>query len=254
MRTPRSKRTRVGIAVLAASSALVGWTTLGTQMRAADIIELRTAVNDKRDGCGLAPVSWTDASISSGSPIKTEHVEELRVAISAVYVSQGASVPAFTDPTLQKKRTVIQLQHVTELRNAVDGIPCAMPSPSPSPSPSPPPCPGTVNVKLSVPRPTPCRKGRTTGSYTICASGLDPAATYYVLSDIRVRKQAYCRTVYCPFNVTADADGNLAASSTCSWSVPGGLDGTLQTTWPNKFFNSGDSLNGWYNIKVYKRP
>lgn len=118
---------------------------------------------------------------------------------------------------------------------------------------------GNANIKLLFPSPNKCRKGRSTGPYqttvtniTVPSSG---NALYYVTGNIRVRKQPDCGPVYCPVefeckNGVIEAVGN----SHCSWDIPpaSDLDGTYVKSLPTVMRDSGSSLNGWFNMKLYE--
>ena len=90
-----------------------------TALKAAHIIELRTAVNTLRTNNGLAAAAFTDATLSAGGPIKAVYIAELRTALDAVYTQRGRVVPAYSDPTLTAGATTIRGLHISELRAAV---------------------------------------------------------------------------------------------------------------------------------------
>jgi pimeloyl-ACP methyl ester carboxylesterase len=88
-----------------------------TQVRAAQIVELRARINAQRVRFGLAPVAWADATLA-GAPVRAAHVLELRSALAAAYVAAGRSEPSFSDGSLAATAS-IRAVHVTELRSAI---------------------------------------------------------------------------------------------------------------------------------------
>jgi hypothetical protein len=93
-------------------------------VRAADLAELRAAVDALRShcACGLGPVAWTDPVLAPGvTPVKSVHVTELRTALAAVFTAGGLTPPAYTDPGLAPG-ALVRAVHVTELRAAVRNL------------------------------------------------------------------------------------------------------------------------------------
>lgn len=89
-----------------------------TPVKAQHVTELRDAVNAVRTSAGLAPATWTDPTLP-GIVIKTVHVQELRTRLDEALVGLGLPTPSYTDPTLAPGVTVIKAAHVEELRQAV---------------------------------------------------------------------------------------------------------------------------------------
>ena len=89
-----------------------------TVVKAAHIVELRSAVNTLRTNNGSGRSTFTDPSLS-GATVKAVHITELRTALDAVYTQRSVPMPTYTDPTLTATQTVIKVLHVSELRLAV---------------------------------------------------------------------------------------------------------------------------------------
>ena len=89
-----------------------------TKVRAVHLTELRTAVNAVRTAAGLAPATFTDASLA-GKYIKTVHITELRTRLNEARSALGLVGVAFTDATLTVGSTPIKAAHVYDLRNGV---------------------------------------------------------------------------------------------------------------------------------------
>ena len=91
----------------------------GTPVKAAHITELRTRINAVRAARGLAPFSFTDATLAPGvTTINGVHITQLRNALSEVYAAAGRPSPAYTDPGLVAGYS-IKAVHINELRDAV---------------------------------------------------------------------------------------------------------------------------------------
>ncbi|HEY0156591.1 MAG TPA: IPT/TIG domain-containing protein [Thermoanaerobaculia bacterium] len=86
-------------------------------IRGAHLTQLRTAVNALRACAGLAPATWTDATITAGLRIKAVHTTELRAALTPALSALGISI-TYTDPALAA-RTPVKAVHHQELRTAV---------------------------------------------------------------------------------------------------------------------------------------
>jgi len=93
-----------------------------TVVKAAHVVELRTAVAAARARNGLSAVTWTDPTLS-GVGIKAIHLTELRAALNAVYTKLSRTLPSYTDPTIVPGQTKSKAAHVQELRNAVSALP-----------------------------------------------------------------------------------------------------------------------------------
>ena len=88
--------------------------TSATAIKAAHVMELRTAVNAMRVAAGLGAATFTDASLT-GVAVKAVHLTELRNALDAARAAIGLTALSYTDPTLTAG-VVAKTAHVTELR------------------------------------------------------------------------------------------------------------------------------------------
>jgi len=93
--------------------------TAGVAVKAAHIVELRTAVNAMRAAGGLSAQVFTDSPLLAGTTIKAVHLVELRTALDQARTAIGLSSLAYTDPTITLGVTKPKAAHVTELRNGV---------------------------------------------------------------------------------------------------------------------------------------
>ncbi len=94
-----------------------------TEVKAAHIAELRSAVNTLRGRVGLGAFSYADPTITAGTTVvRRVHLIELRTSLDAVYDAVSAARPTYTDTTVTVGATAIRAVHVTELRNAVRAI------------------------------------------------------------------------------------------------------------------------------------
>jgi ELWxxDGT repeat protein len=87
-----------------------------TVVKAAHILELRSAVNALRAAAGLSPFSFTDASVSGGF-IRAVHLTELRTALDQARAALGL-------PALAYKNTIvpgssIQAADISDIRNGM---------------------------------------------------------------------------------------------------------------------------------------
>jgi fibronectin type 3 domain-containing protein len=89
----------------------------GTPIKAVHITQLRLAVNAMRAAAGLAPASWTDASLT-GVTVKAVHITQLRAALTPALTALGKPAPSYSDPSLSAG-TPIKAVHIQELRNLV---------------------------------------------------------------------------------------------------------------------------------------
>jgi len=75
-----------GKSVLAWTDTITAWNgTTGTLIKAVHVNELRTAINVKRGEVGLPPGVWAEAINAGTTKIKASHIQEMKVAIYAVY-------------------------------------------------------------------------------------------------------------------------------------------------------------------------
>ena len=90
-----------------------------TPVRAQHLRDLRQAVNAVRRLAGLSDASWTDSTLTETvTPIKADHVRELRARLGEALSVLSVAVDAYTDPTLStgQNGTPIRRAHITELR------------------------------------------------------------------------------------------------------------------------------------------
>jgi subtilisin family serine protease len=93
-----------------------------TPIKAEHITELRAATDSLRVAGGLSRFSWTDPVLTARTtPIKRQHVLDLRTALDQIYVAAGKPLPDYTDPTLTPAIPVRAL-HLSELRTSVRAL------------------------------------------------------------------------------------------------------------------------------------
>jgi hypothetical protein len=112
-----------------------------TAIKAQHILDLRTALNNKRTACGQTASTWTN-TVATGSTIQALDLNEIRNSILnfATLMATTANPitlpnPPFTDAIIAGV-TPVKAVHVTELRSIIDGVSCGAP-PSPPYSTSP---------------------------------------------------------------------------------------------------------------------
>lgn len=89
----------------------------GLLIRAVHINQLRTAVNAMRASTGMAPATFSDATLAAGSAVvRRAHVLELRAALDAARSAIGLPPVAYTDASIVAGGTVIKAMHITQLR------------------------------------------------------------------------------------------------------------------------------------------
>ncbi|MFZ2493328.1 MAG: hypothetical protein WA208_17755 [Thermoanaerobaculia bacterium] len=89
-----------------------------TPVRAAHLLQLRTAAGAIGALAHLPSRTWLDTSITERvTPIRKTHIEDLRSALSEALTTLGLRIPGFTDATLATGGS-IKAAHVQELRNA----------------------------------------------------------------------------------------------------------------------------------------
>ena len=92
-----------------------------TPVRAQHFLELRNAIDNKRELCGLTPITWTDPSLIRGqTPIRAIHIEEIRGALLEIYNTPPNRAPSFTftGTVGDFEGNVIKFAHFTEIRLA----------------------------------------------------------------------------------------------------------------------------------------
>jgi chitodextrinase len=92
-------------------------TTGVTEMKAAHVTELRTAVNAVRALAGLSAASWTNSSLTNAT-IYAVDVSELRTKLGEALPILALTTPSYTDTSLVTG-TTIKKAHIEELRNRV---------------------------------------------------------------------------------------------------------------------------------------
>ncbi len=91
-----------------------------TEMKAAHISELRTAVTAVRTLAASGPFSYTDPTITAGTTeVKAAHITELRTALSAARSTLALIAVTYADPTVTAGSTPPRALHVSELRAGV---------------------------------------------------------------------------------------------------------------------------------------
>lgn len=87
-----------------------------TPIKAEHVTELRQAVNAVRAAANLGGASWTDSSLS-GAPVKAVHIQELRTNLDQALSALGIATSQYTDSSLSG--VVVKAVHVNELRQRV---------------------------------------------------------------------------------------------------------------------------------------
>jgi YD repeat-containing protein len=89
-----------------------------TVVKADHLNDLRTAVAGVRRAAALPAATWAEA-VSSGTPVRADHVRELRQRLDEALQALGLTHPAYTDTTLYTGRggTPIKKKHFEELRS-----------------------------------------------------------------------------------------------------------------------------------------
>jgi hypothetical protein len=93
-----------------------------TPVRTDHLNELRVRINALRGRYGLAVFSWTETIVPAATLIRLQHINELRQALLQVYTAISRTAPSFTDPTIVPNVTLIRAAHIQELRSAVIAI------------------------------------------------------------------------------------------------------------------------------------
>ena len=93
-----------------------------TPVRAIHFLELRARIDALRVDRGLAGFGWTDPEPAPGRPIRAVHLTELRAALREAYAAAGQAPPAYAEPAVTERTTVIRATHLMELRTGVAGL------------------------------------------------------------------------------------------------------------------------------------
>jgi uncharacterized repeat protein (TIGR03803 family) len=86
-----------------------------TPIRAEHVTQLRSAINGIRTAVGLQAWSFTDESLS-GQPVKAVHLQELRSALNEARTDVGLSELTFTNPSIDPLASAITAVDFLELR------------------------------------------------------------------------------------------------------------------------------------------
>jgi hypothetical protein len=105
------------VVATAVSFADAPLTAGATPIKAQHMTELRDAVNSVRVAAGLPNSNWTDASLV-GATVRAVHMQEMRDSLNQALTALQVATPAYTDPTLLTGAggTFIKKVHVEELR------------------------------------------------------------------------------------------------------------------------------------------
>jgi hypothetical protein len=94
-----------------------------TTIKAAHVLELRSAVDNLRAVNGIGAFSWTDPTLTPRSTmVKGVHFQDLRMGLSAVCAMVPGACAAYTDPSLTAMQTIVKAAHVNELRANVRAV------------------------------------------------------------------------------------------------------------------------------------
>jgi hypothetical protein len=102
-------------AVLFSDDPIVAFSTV---VQAQHVTQLRSAVNAVRTLASLAPVSFTDSSLSA-TPIRAIHLQELRDGLAPARTALALASLSFAHPTLQPGVSMVSGVDVGELRVGV---------------------------------------------------------------------------------------------------------------------------------------
>jgi len=92
-----------------------------TPIRAQHVTEIRQHINTLEVDAGLATTTWTDNPLSTSTGIKATHINQMRTALQNIYSACGQSAPSWTDsPTVTAGVTPVRAQHINELRTYVE--------------------------------------------------------------------------------------------------------------------------------------
>ncbi len=88
---------------------------IGTIVKAAHFTEWRTAVNAARAALGWQALTFS-GTIAAGQTVLRSHLLDLRAAVDAVRAGAGMAPVSYTDPTVTASVTPIRAVHVVDLR------------------------------------------------------------------------------------------------------------------------------------------
>jgi pimeloyl-ACP methyl ester carboxylesterase len=89
-----------------------------TAIKAAHIIELRSAINAVRVAAGL-PASVFNVQMATGLPVLATHINELRASLDAARTALGFALQSYPDAVLTGS-TSVRAVHLSSLRDGVD--------------------------------------------------------------------------------------------------------------------------------------
>jgi hypothetical protein len=93
-----------------------------TPVRTQHITELRTRIQALRSRFNLAAYPFTDSTLTARvSPVRVVHITQLRLALDEVYAAAKRTPPTYSDSPLTAGMT-IKASHISELRAAVLAI------------------------------------------------------------------------------------------------------------------------------------
>ncbi len=94
-----------------------------TVIKAAHVLELRTAIDNLRAVNGIGAYGWTDPTLTPTSTVaKRIHFLDLRTALAPVCAAFPGKCTAYTDATIDVGQTPIKAAHLNELRANVRAL------------------------------------------------------------------------------------------------------------------------------------
>jgi chitodextrinase len=89
-----------------------------TVIKELHVTQLRTAINAVRAAAGLNPTTWTNGSLA-GAWIRAVDIQELRTRLDDALNPLALAVPDYTDPVLTPLQATIRKDHIQQLRDRV---------------------------------------------------------------------------------------------------------------------------------------